>query len=63
MPNIIIHGLKSNKLLTRGFGFGALLLLAPTILRIDYARGNLRLDHGRNSLSIDYARNKLQTPS
>jgi len=59
MPNIIIHGLKSTKLLTRGFGLSPVVFPDADILQIDYGRDIFNIQNGRVGLQVDMARDIL----
>ena len=59
MPNIIIHGLKSNKLLTAGFGFLPVLRVYADTFRLDFSRDDVQVGFGRDKVRLDYDRDTL----
>lgn len=62
MGNFIVWGLKTARLLTRGFRFGTVSPIKYDVLQIDYRRNNLQYDYSRNLLQVGYVRQILGLP-
>ena len=61
MSTILIHGMNSKLLLTRGFGPGATGFYYNT-LKIDYTRQVIRGEYSRSLLQTDHSRLILRSP-
>lgn len=62
MGNFIVWGLKTARLLTRGFRFGTASPIRYDVLQIDHRRNNLQYNYNRNALQVDYLRQILGLP-
>jgi len=60
MPNIIIHGLKSVLLLTRGFSVMEVDYTHADVIQVDYTRGLVDVDYTRSPVQVDYQRQTVQ---
>lgn len=62
MPNVVIKGMKSSRLITGGFHSADYEWLDYTVLQIDHGRDALKVNHANNDLSINHSTTTLNIP-
>jgi len=62
MPNVVIKGMKSSRLITGGFHSAPYERFDYMVLQIGHGRDTLKVCHANNERSISHSRTTLNIP-